>query len=836
METTQLRPSRTPIVSGTPDTSTPTNTGENTHNSADFAAFLTHFEGPLTYQTFDDDKTDEHVKNPALSKILHNPTTEQLIALSRRGAGIYLMVNCGDGAGREKGNVTKIRAFFADFDGAALPEKWPLEPSLITETSAGKFHVYWFLSTDNDVLLTNDAWNAQQKQIARMVGSQEKDCTGLNRVMRVPGFPHLKDPKNLFMTRILTATGNRYDLADITAAFPVPAPRPAAASSTATDTITATLTGRQAIQQKYAQKVLQEECANLAATPEGNRNNVLNGTAYRVGRLVGGGHLDADEAQRALLDAARTAGLPDHRITATLNSGFYDGIGEPDHLDHVGTQIRTSPGSGAPVATPVTEQCLVIEDASTQITYTMPAMPEGVQPGTDAANAIILSANNLQDRMRYTPTLEWLLYDEKRGIWQPNTDQSRCATVAGQILRGAVGQHLAATIARDAGKEETEKAVRWAKSVCQFQTVANALKVAAGFDEFRTDADQWDAHPDLLNCKNGVLELKTGVLRPHSPADLMTLQSGAEYRPEVTHPAVDQLVGWLNQDGKAEFLQRNAGSALYGANPNEILTVLQGLGGSGKGTFCDGIKAVLGSYGHTIDVNLLLLSGWGEGGTGAKPELLALRSKRLVIAGEPPKGGRFNAGRVKGMTGNDAITARGMRSDVMVTFKPVFKLWMHSNYPVTTDHDDTGMQRRLKIAPFNSKPAHADPHFKETLQRDPDALSALLNWMYVGFRAWFDDGYNLASTTVDQATGHYWQSQDVYGRFAEDVLQFDATEQIPSAHLKQLFETWVEEEGIKAGREATIRDLQAYLTNRGCHPDKGAKGIRIWRGVGVARG
>ena len=157
----------------------------------------------------------------------------------------------------------------------------------------------------------------------------------------------------------------------------------------------------------------------------------------------------------------------------------------------------------------------------------------------------------------------------------------------------------------------------------------------------------------------------------------------------------------------------------------------------------------------------------------------------------------------------------------MVTFQPVFKLWMHSNYAVTTDHDDTGMQRRLKIAPFNTKPSHTDPHFKETLQRDPDALSALLNWMYAGFRAWFSDGYNLASITIDQATGHYWQSQDVYGRFAEDVLQFDPAEQIPSARLKQLFENWAEEEGVKLGREATMRDLQAYLTNRGCHPDKG---------------
>lgn len=828
METIQPRPSRDTIVSGVPATSSPTPTGETAHNPADFRAFLDHLDGLHTFQTFDDKKQDK-----ALARIIHNATPEQLRDLNQRGAGVFVMINEGDGQGRERKNVVRVRGFFADFDGADLPEQWPLEPSIITETSPGKYHAYWLLAEGQTAPLDNDAFNQQQEAIARSVGAQIPDCKGLNRVMRVPGFQHHKGEKS-FTSRILSVSGLRYDLADITTAFPVqapaaPQPRPALVSPV---TSREKPTTRQATQRKYALSAMQEECNNLANTTKGNRNNTLNATAYRVGRLVGGGHLDMEEARAALLDAARACGLRDHEITATLDSGFYGGVGNPEHLDHVGTRAGQRTSSSAPAVGQIIVEHL--DDKPSAYAYVMPPMPEGVQEGTDVANAVILSANQLQDRMRYTDTLGWLLYNPKRGVWEANTDLAVCAATAGQILRGAVGLHLAQTVERGAGKEAIEKALRWAKSVCNDAPVRTALSVAQGMPEFRAPIDLWDAQADLLNCTNGVLELKTGILRPHSPYDYLTIQSGAAYDPNATHPAVEQLIQWLDQDGKAEFLQRSAGSALYGANPNEFLTVLQGEGGSGKGTFCDAVKAVLGGYGYTLEVSMLLASNYGETSTGAKPELLALRKKRLVIAGEPPKGGRFNAGRVKGMTGNDAITARGMRSDVMVTFKPVFKLWMHSNYAVTADHDDSGMQRRLKVVPFTKKPNKADPHFKDTLQTDPAALSALLNWMYAGFQAWLTSGYDLASSTVDKATGHYWQSQDIYGGFAADVLEFDPHAEITSAQLKSAFENWLEEQGGRSGRDANIRDLQTYLTNRGCTRARGSQGVRKWTGVGLA--
>ena len=288
------------------------------------AAFLARLTGRLTFQTFDDRPS----KDARLSRVLHSPA--ELHALNRQGAGVFVMVNEGDGAGRKNGNVTRIRAYFADFDGQPLPQRWGLAPSVFTESSPGKFHAYWILEDGKAPPLDGVAFNAQQEALARAVGSCPDDCKGLARVMRLPGFMHQKgDP---FTTRILSSTGERFSLAQIRAAFPLPvrpsvplAPMPSAP------------TGPNSARRKYAVAALYAIQDELAQAGAGERNNRLNKAAFRAGQLIGGGHLDREEAQPVLWQAAEAAGLPENEIQSTLPRALRDGMASPDPLAQVGT-------------------------------------------------------------------------------------------------------------------------------------------------------------------------------------------------------------------------------------------------------------------------------------------------------------------------------------------------------------------------------------------------------------------------------------------------------------------------------------------------------------------
>ena len=76
---------------------------------------------PVTFQTFAD-----RDKSAKLARILHGDLDQhgsELVRLNAAGAGIFFMVNYGDGKGRTEKNVTGIRAVFVDLVGA------PLEPS-----------------------------------------------------------------------------------------------------------------------------------------------------------------------------------------------------------------------------------------------------------------------------------------------------------------------------------------------------------------------------------------------------------------------------------------------------------------------------------------------------------------------------------------------------------------------------------------------------------------------------------------------------------------------------------------------------------------------------------
>jgi hypothetical protein len=60
----------------------------------------------------------------------------------------------------------------------------------------------------------------------------------------------------------------------------------------------------------YAQKALDENCAELAGLREGGRNNALNGVGFRMGRMIGAGWIDRGtvEAVAAVTDALTLVG------------------------------------------------------------------------------------------------------------------------------------------------------------------------------------------------------------------------------------------------------------------------------------------------------------------------------------------------------------------------------------------------------------------------------------------------------------------------------------------------------------------------------------------------
>ena len=85
----------------------------------------------------------------------------------------------------------------------------------------------------------------------------------------------------------------------------------------------------------YARAALEREIAELASTPNGQRNHALNRASFSLHQLVAGGELDGAEVRQRLIDAATTNGLmadPDdgpRAVMRTIASGARAGLAHP---------------------------------------------------------------------------------------------------------------------------------------------------------------------------------------------------------------------------------------------------------------------------------------------------------------------------------------------------------------------------------------------------------------------------------------------------------------------------------------------------------------------------
>lgn len=187
-------------------------------------SFLDSLEpkGIFTFQTFSDQKDQA---GATLNKILHGTFeehVEELVSLNKGGAGVFVMINQGDGiihegrkSCRTNANVTGIRSLYIDLDVEAYTLLKQVmgcapRPNLIVESSREKFHCYWLVK-DCPV----SRFSALQKQLINRFSS-DKSVNDLARVMRLPGFYHHKNRPVMSRFRgDLSAFGGHHRVDDI---------------------------------------------------------------------------------------------------------------------------------------------------------------------------------------------------------------------------------------------------------------------------------------------------------------------------------------------------------------------------------------------------------------------------------------------------------------------------------------------------------------------------------------------------------------------------------------------------------------------------------------------
>lgn len=416
---------------------------------------------------------------------------------------------------------------------------------------------------------------------------------------------------------------------------------------------------------------------------------------------------------------------------------------------------------------------------------------QGLQEGSTKSAALgRRMARDWAGRFIYVPRIGWHEWDGHK--WELTTHEhvvSVAATWAEQLIVTAITDKAPGGLIREY--------LRY-REVGPLRALVDGAKTAPAL---LVDADQLDAHPTLLNCPNGVVDLTTGELSPSDPALYLTRSTGAEYRPGFTHADWTQALEAL-EPGPREFMQCRLGQALYGfPPPSDEVVLCDGGGSNGKTTILGTVRAVMGTYGVLVSERVIM------GSADQHPtEFMDFRGARFAYMEETPEARRLDVMRLKRIVGCGQMKARLIGKD-SVEFPETHSLFISTNYRPVVDETDHGTWRRLKRVTFpytyrspgepmsspNDKPG--DPGLRERARTaDSEAQRAALAWMVDGAVAHHQAGRTFPAPPAEVAEAtHEWRREaDMILGYMEDRLIVDPAACIVATVLLDNFNTWLQ--------------------------------------------
>lgn len=439
-------------------------------------------------------------------------------------------------------------------------------------------------------------------------------------------------------------------------------------------------------------------------------------------------------------------------------------------------------------------------------------------PCTDDGNGDRLVAQ-YHDAVRFCKTFDaWFLWDGLR--WERD-ETCRMLALAKRVARTI---HLEASNATD---DRREKVGKWALSSGMLSRMKAMIACAA--PAVAVTPDEFDARPELLNCRNGTLELDTLTFRGARREDLLTKCCGVDYDPAATCPT------WLAHldlifNGDAEVIggfQQMAGYSLLDGNPEQVMFILLGRGKNGKSVTLRVLSEVLGDYAVNIAAESLML----KRNDTVRSDLARLKGARLATSAEGGEGALLDEGVVKQLTGfEDKITVRRLYEQEF-EFTPTMKIWFATNHAPKIRGTDDGIWRRIWLIPFEVQipEAQRDPRITERLLEE---RAGILNWMIDGLRQYHAQGRRLRpSDKVLAATAQFRSESDVLGRFVAQEMRVDSLGTIERAVLYDIYTRWCGDEGE---RPVSRRTVGKYLRGRG-YGERKMGGAWCWTGIRIKR-
>ena len=391
-------------------------------------------------------------------------------------------------------------------------------------------------------------------------------------------------------------------------------------------------------------------------------------------------------------------------------------------------------------------------------------------------------AEEVRDHLAYVKGFGWMAYIPVKGVWGAIDN-------GGAINRVNMVAEAWERAAMAVGDEVVVKRVR------PFCGTHGGRNILMHLQEMVTyDADDFDADPDLLCVRNGVVDLRTGRLMPHDPKYRMTKQAGVAYHKNATHEAWSKALEALDPAERV-WAQQWFGCGITGHQPRDrgaAIPLLDGVGSNGKSLLVTGVMRAMGDYARMFSQDLLM----PENSSAFAHAAVALKGLRLGLV-EELRNGVLNSIAVKVLSCSPTLVAEA-KYQMPIEFKTTHSLVVTTNRLPRLDEGTDGVDRRLTVLRF---PYHyvdfpkvgtnerlIDESLVDAIETQ-EVQEAILAWLIAGARWYYAAGRHvLPPTEAMRAAKEEWMSgADALADFFDNMLIEDPDAMVPWTHLYAAF-------------------------------------------------
>ncbi len=326
---------------------------------------------------------------------------------------------------------------------------------------------------------------------------------------------------------------------------------------------------------------------------------------------------------------------------------------------------------------------------------------------------------------------------------------------------------------------------------------------------------------NFLNLENGLFDLSTYRLKPHSPAVLSTIRINVTYDPHASCPlweeAVDTIV--INQE-YIGIIQEFFGLCMTRETYDKALFLI-GEGNNGKSTLLDVLKGILGND-NTCEVQLEQLE---------KSHYVAqLHNKILNLASEIGARGTVCDEMFKKIVAHDYVMG-DHKFGHPFSFRPACKLIFATNNMPRTDDKSRAFYRRLLIVPLTKEFTDLDDKHKyyRTLLTERNGI---FNWMVEGLKRLKDRGRFAVGKNMIETVENYRIENNPILSFVNENCVLDPSVSVSKRDIYEAYKVFCDDSGF---RPVNIRkfgkELKRHLRSSVVDEHNQAGNSRVWGGI-----